>query len=248
MNESRILLMDIGNTRIKWCYAGQGELSFEQSLRRDDAGFDHQLLCLDAKNVRQIWVSCVAQSAVNASIREWARMHRLSEPHFVQSPAVAFGLKNAYPSPERLGVDRWLAMLGARQLVTTPVCVIDAGTALTLDVVDEQGQHLGGLIVPGLQMMQRSLMNNTGQILMDQPGKLADLGANTTEAVQSGTHQALAALIDSKVMSLQARWPDLTTFITGGDVGTLLPMLQVTAHHQPDLIFRGLQVYAEPSG
>lgn len=245
MSEPRQLLIDVGNTRIKWSYLQQGELSDERSLPRDDSGFDHQLRCLDTNRVDQMWVSCVAHSAVNVSIREWAMMRHIAEPHFIQSPAEGFGLRNAYTTPERLGVDRWLAMLGARQLNPGALCVIDAGTALTLDVVDASGQHQGGLIVPGLQLMQRSLLQNTGQILMDQPGQMVSLGVNTTEAVQSGTHQALAALIEVKVAALKSEWPDLTAYITGGDVGTLLPMLKSPVQHQPDLIFRGMQVYAE---
>ena len=247
MSELRQLLIDVGNTRIKWMYTSADGLSEERSLPRDDAGFDHQLRCIDTKRVQGIWVSCVAHAAVNVSIREWAMLRNLAEPQFVQSPADAFGLRNAYKTPDRLGVDRWLAMLGARQITESALCVIDAGTALTLDVVDASGQHLGGLIVPGLQLMQRSLLNNTGQILMDQPGQMVSLGTNTTEAVQSGTHQALAALIDTKVTALQFETPDLQVFITGGDVGTLLPMLKSSVQHQPDLIFRGMQVYAQAS-
>lgn len=239
------LLIDVGNTRIKWCYSEAGQLSGIKALRRDDSGFDHQLGCLDTRGVASIWVSCVAHAAVNASIREWAGLRRLNEPHFIQSPQSAHGLVNAYAMPDRLGVDRWLCMLGARQLAQGPVCVIDAGTALTIDVVDAAGKHQGGLIVPGLQLMQRTLLNHTGQILMDQPGEVVSLGVNTTEAVQSGTHQALVALIETKLGALQTEFPGLQTFITGGDVDTLLRLLDLPLTHQPDLIFRGLQIYAE---
>jgi type III pantothenate kinase len=149
------------------------------------------------------------------------------------------GLVSCYAQPARMGVDRWLAMLGARQASSGPLCVIDAGTAITLDLVAAQGRHEGGYILPGADLMRRALTADTGQIqvdALDAPTLIP--GSDTQTCVNAGGWRAVIGA----VQSVLADYPEHRALLTGGLAPVLLEM-GLSATHHPHLVMEGLRLW-----
>ena len=168
-------------------------------------------------------------------------------PVFAAVERQRLGVTNAYTDFTQLGVDRWLALLAAWTTHRRPTCIVDCGTAVTIDGLDGQGRHLGGLIVPGFDLMQRLLIERTQGISVSGAGTpAADFGRSTGECVRNGAAVALAALIDRAAAWMSERHgDDLCHIITGGAAGQVLPLLQQRFELDADLVFRGLAVLAE---
>lgn len=153
------------------------------------------------------------------------------------SEAETCGVRNAYTDPRRLGVDRWMALIAARQLTTHPVCVVDCGSAVTIDVLDDKGQHLGGVIVPGLTMMRHALHRNTAQLPFTRETHPLGLGTCTAAAIHNGTLYALLGAIER----IAAQQPEISQwFLTGGDARWIAPHLSISVRIYPDLVLQGL--------
>jgi type III pantothenate kinase len=153
-----------------------------------------------------------------------------------QSQVDGFGVRNAYRQPEKLGVDRWLALVAARQDLQ-PVCVVDCGTAITLDLLDGEGQHLGGLICPGLTLMKQALSDGTQALAFDGREFALKPADFTEAAIDSGTLFAAIGLVEAVL----ARQPEgFKIILTGGDALRIAGGLKL--RHQVDdaLVLRGL--------
>src|SRR5262249_33712335 len=153
------LVIDIGNTRIKWAEVEDGRLSKPASAVHR-GGVDDAFAKLAAalpKDLERAIVSNVAGDELARELTRVLRKRARIAPEFVVVRAEQFGVRCAYADPSRLGVDRWIAVLAAHHLATGAACVIDAGTAATFDAVDAQGRHLGGLIMPGPQLLASAL-------------------------------------------------------------------------------------------
>lgn len=261
-----LLLIDIGNTRIKWARADARQAALQdapQDALEGELELTEQSAAVHANWTEQDFVQQVLDAGPRAErvlianvggkrmgdlvlaalMRRWQL-----QPQFMQSPAAAAGIRNAYPEPANLGVDRWMAMLGARALEAGPLCVVSVGTAMTIDGVDAGGQHLGGVIVPGPDLMVSSLLKNTSEIAQraatgrTQAQLFAD---NTLGAIQQGAVQALAALVDRALETMQAQLGQAPALlITGGASATLRGALRVSGRDIPDLVLRGLLVAA----
>ena len=153
--------------------------------------------------------------------------------------ACGFGVKNAYPQPEKLGVDRWLNLLAAHRYYPGQSCIVDCGTAITLDVLAADGQHQGGLICPGLQLMKKALTANTAALAFsDQPQPLG-LADNTAAAIDSGSRYAALGMIET-VLGRQA--PPCQLILCGGDAPALSTQIAYPHVVDSDLIFKGLAI------
>ena len=245
-----LLLIDIGNTRIKWARSVQGVLSEQAAAvhaawTRDD--FIQQVLNSGPRAERVLIANVGGKRMDDLARSALAEAWRI-EPEFMQSPAAGAGIRNAYPEPANLGVDRWLAMLGGRSLEAGPICVVSVGTALTIDGLDASGQHLGGVIVPGPDLMVGSLLKSTSEIARRTSGGQAKeelFADNTLGAIQQGAVQALAALVDRAVATLQQQLGQAPVLLlTGGASPRLLGAIRSPGREIPDLVLRGLAVAA----
>jgi len=164
-----ILLIDIGNTRIKWAELEAGQLSPQRALAHSTV--DHRKLFEDMlgslSSPERVLIANVGGRAIEAACIGAIRERWTVEPEVIVSSAQAAGVTNAYREPHKLGVDRWLAVIAAHARVNGPACVVGVGTAMTIDGVDGSGRHLGGAIVPGPQLMIESLLKGTSDI--DEP-------------------------------------------------------------------------------
>ena len=244
------LLIDIGNSRIKWALATDGELIGPgQAL----AHTDYQALftawvALEPAPQAVRCVSVAADSRLKA-IDAWVAEHWGIALDRVRTPAAASqaGLTLAYPQPEQLGADRWLAMRGAQHRGQLPAIIIDAGSAITVDQVDGQGQHYGGLILAGLAAQHAGLQTMTPRLpslisgAMNEPPPL--LATNTADALASGAINGTAAALDQLVTRLAGESvPIPKILMTGGDAPTLAAAMHTPTKHYPDLVLEGLAV------
>lgn len=238
-----MLMIDIGNSRIKyavwqdnaWRNYCSREYSHEALLQQFDQFFGDIA-------VRAVYVACVVDD-VKASLADWFQKNWRIQPIFASATSEACGVTNAYEKVSALGVDRWLAMLAAYEKFRLPVCVIDCGTAVTLDVVDADGMHRGGLIMPGLKMMRESLIKNTSKIGVSK-GDLVDLANNTADAVESGSVRLLVSGLDKLVRQQQEKFADMLCVITGGDGGFVAGRMEIKAIYIETLVLDGLRLFA----
>jgi type III pantothenate kinase len=245
------LLIDVGNTRAKWA------LSDGHALRDHDVATHAQLAqslqgyLAAREGVSEAIIANVAGRALGQLLQDVIAAHVPLSPRFLHSTRELCGVRNAYAAPERLGIDRLVAMVGARQLLSGPLCVACVGTAMTVDVIDGTGQHLGGLIVPGPQLMTSSLIENTSDIgPRAAQGERGDevLADDTRGAIEQGAEQALVALIERVRTKLEARiGHPLSTVLTGGAADRLAHLVSGSPKVVPDLVLRGLAVVAEQS-
>jgi len=244
-----ILLVDIGNTRIKWALSRDGSLDQQRAAAhatwtRADALAAFESIAPPAR----VLVSNVGGEPIAALIRDTARELWSLEPEFIHSTASAAGIRNAYSEPAKLGVDRWLAMIGAYASEQRPICVVSIGTAATIDGVDATGRHLGGLIIPGPDLMVDSLLHNTSDIARrTQNGSIGTgvFANNTLGAIKQGAAHAAAALIERAVATMREQLGESPTLvISGGASSEVASALGIPHVAMSDLVLRGLAVYA----
>lgn len=248
-----ILLVDVGNTRIKWAGLEAAALkSGAPVLRRDGAQDVDSLSALWAALPlpQRLLIASVAGPDFGARIGAWSRKFWGLEPEFVTAQGQGFGITNAYTEPQLLGVDRWLALIAARRLVAGPVCIVDCGTALTVDVMAQDGTHLGGLIMPGLGLMRRALLENTAGIEAAIGGvsreEISLLARDTRSGVMGGTLYTTIAVIDRIVQDVtKTIGAGLTCVLTGGDADAVRPLLPAAFRYEPELVLKGLAIVAE---
>jgi type III pantothenate kinase len=245
-----VLLIDIGNTRIKWARLVQGRIGEQSAAAHTDWTRDDfiQQVLSSGPRAERVFIGNVSGQRM-ADLARAAIVHAWQiEPRFVHSPAAQAGIRNAYPEPAKLGVDRWLAMLGARAIEPRPLCVVSVGTAMTIDGLDASGQHLGGVIVPGPELMVSSLLKNTSDIAQRAAGGQArdELFAdNTLGAIQQGAVQALAALVERALDTLRKQLGQPPVLLlTGGGSARVQAAIHSPGREIPDLVLRGLAVVA----
>lgn len=240
------LLLDLGNTRLKWVL--QDDAGWRE---RGALGWDSDV----AGGLRDAWRALASPDDVlGASVVDAAREAIVAEAvqagwkrdtYWVRTPAEACGVRNAYDQPQRLGVDRFLAMVAAHAGGHGPCVLAGVGTALTLDALAADGRHLGGLIAPGPQLMQQSLVDATARVRPERPGVVLDAAANTADAVASGCWQAAAALIERFARRMApALGGSPALRLGGGDAQALLSLLECPAELAEDGVLHGLAVWA----
>lgn len=239
--------MDVGNSRIKWGVLDEGAIRRTGHISRQRIG-EQGLAALTARLPRRVdtvLVSNVAGTSFATRLSGVVGLHCDVDVHFARSEREACGVVNSYRQPRRLGVDRWVAMIGARAEFTAPCLVVDAGTAVTLDALDADGRHLGGQIIPGVRLMASSLASQTSDIPEVQRraagGGTMDMFANTTAAaVGQGALNAVAGAIERAQRVFRERGGDPAVVLTGGDASRILRSLDDAAHHRPHLVLHGL--------
>src|SRR5258708_32445516 len=161
-----ILVIDVGNTRLKWAWLTSTGLSDQQAVVHRDAkpGIWTTALFESGQRPNRVLVSKVAGPVMAKALTRLAKKVFRVKIEFVTASPEYHGLTNGYLDPSLLGADRWLALIGAWTKARSTLCVVDAGTAVKVDSVDANGQHLGGRIAPGIPMMREALMNKTSDI------------------------------------------------------------------------------------
>lgn len=234
-----ILLLDLGNSRLKWAYVENDQLQPAQALLHSEITPEILKNAWQHLHPQTIAISCVGKLELLNIITTTA--HALWSDisiHVATTQIDEFGVKNGYLYPEKLGVDRWLAMIAVRQKTIAPVCIVDCGTAITIDVLNEKGEHQGGLICAGLTLMKTALASHTADLPLANAPYHLGLAVETETAIFNGTLFAICGLIE-KVMSQQLGNPVL--FLTGGDAEIIASQLTRPFCLETDLVLQGLQ-------
>jgi type III pantothenate kinase len=237
-----ILLLDIGNTRIKWARLESGVLGRMDGRVHADEQLPQAIeAAFEGPAPSRILMCNVAGPLVSKSISDYCQEHFKLNPEILISSAERCGVKSGYVDPVRLGADRWAAIIGAYTRFGGPLCVMDAGTAITVDAVDGQGQHQGGLIAPGPQTMRRALADATAGLGNLGEGELALLAKDTRSAIWSGGWHTAAGFLD-RMHTLIAKelGPKTQFLLTGGDGPRLNQLLPGKFMLVPDLVLLGL--------
>ncbi len=253
-----MLTIDIGNSRIKWARFRGGEIVDHRvqaySAKSFEADFKSAGLPQDRSS--RLMISHVAGEGLKKRLTKVLDENKYSSHvHFARTQAQQCGVSNSYETTEKMGVDRWLAMIAAYHspLKKMPcvICVVDCGTAITLDVVDSKGVHQGGLIMPGLQTMRTSLASGTSRIQVDknfEPGRLSESGlaSSTEQAVKQGCQQLILEGVSGIIArQKQAANGEILCLVTGGDGGWVSEALLHKNSYEPFLVHYGLQMIAD---
>lgn len=246
---SQTLVLDLGNSRVKWGLHGpRGWLAFgvvpnaeigTLSLR------DWQTL---PRPVRAVGVNVAGEAArvrVEAQIARWRLV-----PQWLVSTSAAGGVVNGYRQPGQLGADRWASLVAARRRIlaseapSRAAIVVNAGTAVTVDALDGGGRFLGGLILPGLRLMLRVLAENTAALKL-APGAFAAFPDNTPDALYSGAVQAVTGAIQRLRARLDRDGEDARCFLAGGAAQEILPHLTGPVEVVDNLVLEGVLALAD---
>ena len=242
------LAVDVGNTRLKWAL---------YSMPKPGAvPLAHGAVFLEAIDglAEGPWRDLPMPSSMLGSVVAGEGIRRRTEaqlelwdvePRWVVSSASACGVANGYDHPNRLGVDRWVALIGARQRVLArgaprPVLVVMVGTAVTVDALDTSGRFLGGLILPDFGLMLRALEMGTAG-LKAPTGEAVDFPTNTSDALMSGGSDAIAGAVDRMYKKLHKRSGETPALImSGGAAVKLASITDLPVEMVETLIFDGL--------
>lgn len=236
------LLLDVGNSRVKWRWESPTSRKTARSSSHAEAiaeivaddGSPEQIAV--AASGHEVWIQSFLSAAQDhwpaALIRRAATADRIGE------------LVNSYAEPQKMGVDRWLAMLAAR-VPGRDVLVIDAGTAVTCDWIGHDGHHRGGWIIPGPALMRKALGRDTARVGKHAAGDYgADFGRSTASCVVTGTDQVVAAIVHRAAALVQRSARGFKMVVTGGDAR--LALVDATASnvdHVPELVLDGLSLW-----
>ena len=250
----KTLLLDVGNTRLKWGVLQGGEIRRTGRIPHAEIR-EKGIQVLTTRLPREfddVFASNVAGTTFATRLSGVVSAHCGSDVRYARSERRGWGVTNGYTQPRRLGVDRWVAMIGAFAEVQAACLVVDAGTAVTIDAIDDDGQHLGGQIIPGVAMMGQALATSTSDIPPVSPAPpragaaLGMFGRNTAAAVREGGQNAVAGAVDRAFQALQSNAYTPTIVLTGGDGSRILNALCAAPLHRPHLVLQGLARMLEP--
>ena len=247
-------LIDLGNTRLKW--AGIASAS-PAALQSSDVhacahtgSADAPALVASFAQVLagdRAWIASVASSAMTAAVEVTLRRRGASVTRAV-SQATCAGVRIAYADPSRFGVDRFLGLLAAHARGQRAWLVVGVGTALTIDLLAADGVHHGGLIAPSPTVMRAALVQRAPHLPIDG-GRVLDFAHDTADALASGAIVSARALIAHSLRTARQRLGETPTLlVTGGGADALCDGWRVRAQRVPELVLRGLQVYAHAAG
>ncbi|MBI5006328.1 MAG: type III pantothenate kinase [Nitrosomonadales bacterium] len=237
-----MLLLDVGNSRCKWALAQAGAWTHQGVAGNTEwVVLQHAFAALPPPH--RILVSNVAGEAMAQRLGAICAAWKC-QPEFVTADAECCGVRNGYERAESLGSDRWAALIAAWQRVRGACLVVNCGTATTVDALSAQGEFLGGLILPGVSLMQHSLATNTAQLLAEQ-GSLQDFPRNTADAIHSGMMQATLGAIRHQFGLLHSRYGDVRCLLGGGAAEIVQPHLDLPLERVDNLVLKGLQVIGE---
>lgn len=243
-----ILELDMGNTRIKWRLRGEsgkvarGSMSSLTGWPEFGLVISNAIANLSQQQLSRVLVASVLSDDRKLSFSSWCKDYFFVTPEFANSQAAAAGVTNGYAVPDRLGVDRWLAVLAGYNLARQSCVVIDCGSAITVDLVASKGVHLGGYIAPGLSMMRRALFQDTAGIVLCENLAEFDLrpGRDTEAAVVAAQSAMVVGLVVQAVHQLQQQDTVAPVLVvTGGDAGYVLAHFP-DALLQSELVLDGL--------
>jgi type III pantothenate kinase len=240
------LFLDIGNSSVKWAVQEKNNFISTGTFSYKNNNFQNELQqnLIFSEKPMAVLVSNVIEKEIFELVNSWTKKQWQLECWQPKVSAHYKKLKNCYSDINQMGIDRWLAMVAAWELYSSAVCLVSCGTALTIDFIDEEGQHLGGYILPGIELMQKALVSNTVQISIDvRNNPSIEYGNDTQSSVNNGSFLAAASTINNVVDKFTKELNcELNCIISGGMAESIKPFLNNPFEHEPNLIFMGLSI------
>lgn len=238
-----IVLIDIGNTRTKYCIVRDGEGTSQQAISNNS--FCHEFLDVNFTDATRIVVASVSHQQLPDEISAWCNINKITYQQVI-SEAKKNNVISAYQVPSQLGVDRWLALVGAAEIFPNKnILIIDAGTATTVDLLASNGQHQGGWIIAGIETLISSVSTETVQVQAnDKEQASLAFGVNTSENVHNAAWAATIGAVELAILKAQDQGVTIDEVIFTGGNGALLSTL--TSYQSTiieELVFTGLQAY-----
>ena len=233
-----ILAIDAGNSRVKWgWHDGRDWSSLATVSLIEFAAANHDLNPFAAthENPERIVISNVAGDGAHQLLVNWTSIFE-AEPFWLTGEEARCGVTSRYERPRQLGSDRWAALVAARALHPGPCLVVNAGTATTADLLSAEGEFLGGLILPGVDLMRFVLHEHTGR-LPQQEGRFERMPRNTVDAIESGCRHAQAGAVERmyRIAGDQAE-----CLVSGGAGPSLMEQLGIPCRYVENLVLEGL--------
>ena len=238
MTDAVVLAIDAGNTRVKW--GVHDGLAWRASGAVATGKVDELARSMSAALPADMAIACnVAGEGVQVAIERACAAAKL-EVTFIRSPRAELGVVNGYRDAQQLGPDRWAALVAAHALERGHKLVVNAGTALTIDALTSEGKFLGGLIVPGPQLMRRSLDRGTAGLRLTE-GAVAEFPQSTPDAVTSGAIHACVGAIGRLAAAMVSHGtPPDRIILSGGAAAEIAPWLDLPAVQSDNLVLDGL--------
>lgn len=241
------LLIDLGNTRLKWAQQTTGAWHTDAAVL---AGHDVAPLLDKAWRAipapEKIVISSVSSPETLKVVTRWIERNWSIAPHVLRARAEQLGVKSGYTDPATLGADRWAALIAVRGLASSPACVVDCGTAVTVDALSADGEFLGGVIFPGLHLLRSSLTHGTHGIKVAEGNDAECLARSTADGVAAGTLFGLVGALEHLIQEYRKTLGEgMLVFLTGGDAARLAPRLNQKTVQVPDLVLKGLARVAD---
>jgi type III pantothenate kinase len=230
----KALLVDIGNSRIKYALVNDiSDLSSVSHCQHPDDLISY------ISSVEQVLVSSVGHLSLVTKLEGLCK--DFNKPcKIINTKAENFGIRCAYEKFHTLGVDRWLAILAAREITEVPLAVVDLGTANTCDII-VKNIHIGGWIAPGFSVMRESLLSNTQQVFTDtNMPNILGIGNTTEECVNYGCLASQTGFVLMAEQYLQNKYQDYFICVTGGGQNLLSLQNNKKISFFPNLVLRGL--------
>jgi len=240
-----IVLVDIGNTRTKYCLVEHGERSSPKALSNESLG--SKFLTEQFYSATKVIVASVSHNELTDNIISWCKQNGVDFER-VESEANKNRVVTAYQQPRQLGIDRWLALVGAAEFMPNKnLLIIDAGTATTYDLIAANGQHQGGWILAGVNMLITTVLANTKQVhANDQEKEQLVFGTNTSENVHNAAWAATVGAVELAISQSSHQGVLIDEIIlTGGNAHILSSLMTQKNVVIEDLVFIGLQAYIE---
>lgn len=245
-----ILVLDCGNSRLKWGLEGPHGWLAQGNLPNQEIG---TLALRDWQNLprpnRVVGVNVAGEATrvrIEAQLVRWRAV-----PEWLVAQEEACGVYNRYARPSQLGADRWASLVAARQRVANELfpaasVVVNAGTTVTVDALDDSGVFRGGIILPGLNMMLQAMADNTAALRVP-PGHVHDFPINTADALASGVMQAVCGAIEQMRRRLVGDGPSPKAFLAGGAAADIAPYLTEPVEVVDNLVLEGVLALAHAS-
>jgi type III pantothenate kinase len=235
------LLIDFGNTRCKWVSIVENEWQSVNSFAHHGQNIcDMMRERLPLKQADEIHIVSVLGDEFEADCQQL--LERTVPCNFYHSQSHAHSIRLAYAKPASYGADRFAALVAAHQYISGDKIIVDCGTALTVDVLKQSGEHLGGLIIPGMTMMCDSLCKQTANLMIDEnPTEARLLAGNTKEAIYSGTVMLANYGLLGIIQQLQEDLDQAKIILTGGEANKMFTLDSIDINHKPNLVLEGLE-------